>query len=51
MVNLLVQNSNSLLEDLRRLNQLKDSSILYDVVDNQSKQPQISTKKQKLKRW
>ncbi len=30
-VNPLVQNSNSFLEDLRRLNQLKDSPYQYDL--------------------
>ncbi|MDN3707126.1 hypothetical protein QW060_08255 [Myroides ceti] len=46
------QNSNSFLEDLRRLNQLKDSPYQYDMGGNQlkPKQPQISAKVVKIKR-
>lgn len=35
MVNCLVQNSNQLLEDLRRINELKDSSYQYELEVNQ----------------
>ena len=41
----LVQNSNSFLEDLRRLNQLKDTSLLNDTCTKPTKH-----KKSKLKR-
>lgn len=51
-VNPLVQNSNSLLEDLRRLNQLKDTSYKYDLDKNKvsSAKPKIilNTEKRKL---
>lgn len=45
-------NSNSFLEDLKRINQLKDSPYQYDLEENQpkGKQPQITTKVVKLKR-
>jgi len=51
VVNPQVQNSNSFLEDLRRLNQLKDSPYQHDLEVNQPKpkQPQIPTKVGKLK--
>lgn len=54
-VNPLVQNSNSFLEDLRRLNQLKDSPYQSDIFVEKVNQPkpkqlQISTKVNKLKR-
>jgi len=54
-VNPLVQNSNSFLDDLRRLNQLKDSPYQQDLnteKENQlkPKQPQVTTKSGKLKR-
>lgn len=54
-MNPLVRNSNSLLEDLRRLNQLKDSPYQYDlnvekINQPKPKQPQIPTKVGKLKR-
>ncbi|REC69428.1 hypothetical protein DRF59_00735 [Chryseobacterium flavum] len=49
LVNPLVQNSNSLLEDLRRLNQLKDSPYQQDlntekVSQSKPKQPQSPAK-------
>ena len=54
-VNPQVQNSNSFLEDLRRLNQLKDSPYQSDIFvekvnQPKPKQPQILTKVNKLKR-
>jgi hypothetical protein len=53
-VNLLVQNSNSFLEDLRKINQLKDSPYQSDtfvekVNQPKPKQPQIPAKVGKLK--
>ena len=41
-VNPLVQNSNSFLEDLRRLNQLKDSPYQNDLEVNRPKPKQMS---------
>lgn len=38
-VNPVVQNSNSLLEDLRRLNQLKDSPLQNDLIIDKVNQP------------
>jgi len=54
-VNPLVQNSNSFLEDLRRLNQLKDSPCQSDIFVEKVNQPkpkqlQTSAKVNKLKR-
>lgn len=49
-VNPLVQNSNSLLEDLRRLSQLKDNPYLHDLKTDQSKQPLTPARGEKLKR-
>jgi len=49
----LVQNSNSFLEDLRRLNQLKDSPYQSDTFEekvNQPKQSKAPMKERKLKR-
>lgn len=41
-VNPLVQNSNSLLEDLRRLNQLKENFKNHDIVAHKSNQHENS---------
>ncbi|PVH24527.1 hypothetical protein DC487_13405 [Sphingobacterium corticibacter] len=46
----LVQNSNSFLEDLRRLNQLKESLYQYDMACNPPKKSKIHTKVRQLKR-
>ena len=45
-------NSNSFLEDLKRINQLKDSPYQYDPEENQpeGKQSQYTTTVRKLKR-
>ena len=48
-VDVLVQNSNQLLEHLQRLNQLKDSSYRYDLGIDKYKQSQIIMKVGKLK--
>jgi len=52
LVHLAGANSNSLLEDLKRINQLKDSPFQYEVDENQpnGKQSQIKTTARKLKR-
>jgi len=49
-VNPLVQNSNSFLEDLRRLNQLKDSLYQSYEIVKKAKRPLSSTKVGKLKK-
>ncbi|GEM_PF-2205298 len=51
-VNPLVQNSNSFLEDLRRLNQLKDSPYQNDVNTNEAvpSKPLEQKKRDRLKR-
>src|SRR5690606_28256864 len=50
-VNLLVRHTNQFLEDLRKINQLKDSPFQYDLEDNQPKpkQPQSPTKVGQIK--
>ena len=48
-VNPLVRNSNSLLEDLRRLNQLKHTSLSTDI-DTEIPQHKLNNKTSKLKR-